>query len=67
MSEIAIRKAMKKDDLRNSKIDNVTPLRAKKMYATLLSKYIFGYEDINKVTKTEKIGSKMKDDYLSGV
>ena len=38
MSEVAIRKAIKKYDVRNSKIDNVTPLRAKKIYTTLLSK-----------------------------
>ena len=38
ISDIAIRRAMKKFDVKNLKINNVTPLRAKKMYTTILPK-----------------------------
>lgn len=39
VSEIAIRRALKKYDVKNLKINNVTPLRAKKIYGTILPKY----------------------------
>lgn len=32
---------MKKYDVKNLKINNVTPLRAKKMYSLILPKYLF--------------------------
>lgn len=37
-SDIAIRRALKKYDVKNLKINNVTPLRAKKMYSSILPK-----------------------------
>ena len=40
ISDISIRRALKKYDVKNLKINNVTPLRAKKMYATIIPKYI---------------------------
>lgn len=39
VSDIAIRRALKKYDVKNLKINNVTPLRAKKIYGTILPKY----------------------------
>ena len=39
ISDIAIRRALKKYDVKNLKINNVTPLRARKIYSTLLPKF----------------------------
>lgn len=39
IGEISIRRALKKYDVKNLKINNVTPLRAKKMYTCILPKY----------------------------
>jgi hypothetical protein len=38
LAEISIRRALKKYDVKNLKINNVTPLRAKKMYSTIIPK-----------------------------
>jgi hypothetical protein len=38
ISDVSIRRALKKYDVKNLKINNVTPLRAKKMYSSILPK-----------------------------
>lgn len=38
-----MRRAIKKYDVKNLKINNVTPLRAKKMYSAISSKLVSAY------------------------
>jgi hypothetical protein len=38
-NEVAIRKAIKKFDVKNAKIQNLTPLRVKKIFSSLATKY----------------------------
>jgi hypothetical protein len=38
ISDVSIRRALKKYDVKNLKINNVTPLRAKKIYSTIIPK-----------------------------
>lgn len=38
ISDVSIRRALKKYDVKNLKINNVTPLRAKKIYSSILLK-----------------------------
>lgn len=38
MSEVAIRRAMKKYEIKNMKVNDVTPLRARRMFETIKNK-----------------------------
>ena len=40
LNDAAIRRAGKKYDVKNLKINNITPLRAKKIYSSILPKYM---------------------------
>ena len=39
LNDVAIRRAVKKFDVKNLKINNITPLRARKIYSSILPKY----------------------------
>lgn len=67
ISDISIRRALKKYDVKNLKINNVTPLRAKKMYSAIIPKYFRIQIDISKESQLISIGSRMKGDSLFGV
>lgn len=54
ISEIAIRRAMKNYAIKNLKIKNVTPIRAKKMYEILFQKYTIYYQTDTSVVKLMK-------------
>ena len=67
VSEIAIRRALKKYDVKNLKINNVTPLRAKKIYGTILPKYWYLKPDTRRALPRIKVGYKTSEDCSFGV
>ena len=54
ISDVAIRRAIKKYDVKNLKINNVTPIRSKKIYNAILPKYTVFHSRYESGVTTDK-------------